>query len=100
MAKKQQEKSFDYDEALKRREKYEKACESEKKGKSVVLSIIGFSILCFIIVLVVVLKLKGVGTTVVFDSDGKTVTAYTDENAEGTRLADYLADKILEPDNN
>jgi Na+-transporting methylmalonyl-CoA/oxaloacetate decarboxylase gamma subunit len=96
MAKKK-EQQFDADQALKRREKYIQACEGEKKGKATVLSIIGFSVLCFIIILVVVLKLMGVGTTVVFDPNGKTgTTVYTDDNAQGTTLADYVADEISE----
>lgn len=99
MAKKEkQKKEFDYDEAQKRMAKYVKSCESEKKGKTTVISMIGFSVLCFIVVLIIVLKLSGVGTTVVFNTDeaegSSEVSVYTSPDAQGTTLADFIAENI------
>ncbi|MCQ2484964.1 MAG: hypothetical protein MJ168_06485 [Clostridia bacterium] len=83
----------------KRIEKYYKAQESEKKGKSLAASIIGTSILCFIILLIVILKMSGVGKTVVFttDENGKPQTSIADtSDVKGTTLANYLGDKVMD----
>lgn len=93
------EKEFDIGEAQKRMEKYYKAQESEKKGKALAGSIIGFSILCFVVLLIVILKLSGVGKTVVFTTDdsGNVQTSVADTSeVEGTNLADVIGDKIMD----
>lgn len=99
MAKKEKQKVASTPEEAKiRYEKYAKALESEKKSKATVISIIGFSILCFAILLVVILKLNGVGKTIVFDNNvtnsNGDVSAYVTDNVEGTTLADYIADQL------
>lgn len=99
MAKKEKQKAAPTpEESKKRYEKYAKACESEKKSKATAMSIIGFSLLCFAVLLVVILKMNGVGKTIVFDnnvtnSDGN-VTPYTTDTVDGTTLADYIADQL------
>lgn len=84
-------------EAQKRLEKYYKAQESEKKGKALAASIVTFSVVCFFALLVLILKLTGVGKTVVFstDSNGETQTSVADE-VEGTNLAEYLVGQMTE----
>ena len=96
---KNEEKEFNMDEAQKRIQKYYKAQESEKKGKSLAVSIIGTSILCFIILLVVILKMSGVGKTIVFttDKNGNPQTSVADTaDVKGTNLADYVGDKVMD----
>lgn len=106
MAKKQKEAPRTSPEEIQKRiEKYYKAQESEKKGKSLAVSIIGTSILCFIILLVVILKMSGVGKTIVFttDKNGNPQTSVADTaDVKGTNLADYVGDKIMDDieDNN
>ena len=95
---KNEEKEFNMDEAQKRIQKYYKAQESEKKGKALAGSIIGFSILCFVVLLVVILKMSGVGKTVVFttDSNGNPQTSVVDtSDVEATNLADVVGEKIM-----
>ena len=96
---------FNADEVQKKMEKYYQAQESEKKGKSLAVSIIGTSILCFIILLVVILKMSGVGKTIVFttDKNGNPQTSVADTaDVKGTNLADYVGDKVMDDieDNN
>lgn len=98
MAKKVKEKQeLTSGEVQKKMEKYYKAQESEKKGKLLARSVIGFSILCFIVLLVVILKMSGVGKTIVFTNDGngnpQTSIADTQE-VNGTNLADYVGEKL------
>lgn len=79
-------------------EKYYKACESEKRGKSTVVSLIGASILCFVILLVVLLKMSGVGKTIVFDSSvtnaGGQAAPYITEDVGGTNLAELAESEL------
>lgn len=106
MAKKQKEAPRTSPEEIQKKiEKYYKAQESEKKGKSLAVSIIGTSILCFIILLVVILKMSGVGKTIVFttDKNGNPQTSVADTaDVKGTNLADYVGDKVMDDieDNN
>lgn len=82
-------------DAQKRLEKYYKGQEKEKKGKAAVASIITFSVVCFLALLVLVLKLKGVGKTVVFSTDDSgTVQTTVADQVEGTNLAEYIADRV------
>lgn len=86
-------KEFNADEIQAKMDKYYKAQESEKKGKALAGSIIGFSVLCFLILLIVILKMSGVGKTVVFTTDesGKVDTEIVETtDVEATRLADIL----------
>lgn len=101
-AKEPKEKSdFSVDEVQKKMEKYYKAQESEKKGKALAGSIIGFSLLCFIVLLVIILKMNGVGKTIVFTTDesGQVQTSVAEKSdVEATNLADYLEDKVADKD--
>lgn len=93
------EKEFNMDEAQKRIQKYYKAQESEKKGKALAGSIIGFSILCFVVLLVVILKMSGVGKTIVFtnDANGNPQTSVVDtSDVEATNLADVIGQEIMD----
>ena len=97
MAKKEKnvKKEFNYEETKMRMDKYYKAQEGEKKGKRLVLSLIGASVLIFVILLVVVLKLNGVGKTIVFTTDesGSVSTSVADsEDVSGQNLAEIIAD--------
>ncbi len=100
MAKKQNEPPRTSPEDIQKRiEKYYKAQESEKRGKSLAVSIIGTSVLCFIILLVVILKMSGVGKTIVFttDKNGNPQTSVADTaDVRGTNLADYVGDKVMD----
>lgn len=93
------EKEFSPDELQKRMQKYYKAQESEKRGKALAGSIVGFSILCFVVLLIVILKLSGVGKTVVFttDENGNAQTQVVDtSDVEATNLADVIGEEIME----
>ena len=97
--KEKEEKEFDINEAHKRIEKYYKAQESEKRGRALAGSIIGFSILCFVVLLVVILKMSGVGKTVVFttDSQGNPQTEVVDTaDTDATNLADVIGEEIMD----
>ena len=100
MAKKQKEPPRTSPEEIQKKiEKYYKAQESEKKGKSLAASVVGVSILCFIILLIVILKMSGVGKTIVFTTDesGRPQTSVTDTaDIKGTNLADYVGDKVMD----
>lgn len=103
MAKKAKEpkekKEFSADEVQKKMEKYYKAQENEKKGKALAGSIIGFSLLCFVILLVIILKMSGVGKTIVFttDNNGNAQTSVADTaDVQGTNAADYVGNQIME----
>ena len=105
MAKKTKEpkekNDFSVEEVQKKMEKYYKAQESEKKGKALAGSIIGFSLLCFIVLLVIILKMNGVGKTIVFTTDesGQVQTSVAERSdVEGTNLADYIGDKVMDKD--
>ena len=101
MAKKEKnvKKEFNYEETKKRMDKYYKAQEGEKKGKRLVLSLIGASVLIFVILLVVVLKLNGVGKTIVFTTDesGSVNTSVADsEDVSGTNVLDAIVDEVTD----
>lgn len=102
MAKKDKQKKqgeFNMDEAQKRMDKYYKACESEKKGKALVVSLISASVLIFVILLVVVLKMNGVGKTIVFTSDdsGRVSTSVADSSdVSGENLVDAIVDNVTQ----
>lgn len=101
MAKKEKnvKKEFNYEETKKRMDKYYKAQEGEKKGKKLVVSLIGASVLIFVILLVIVLKMNGVGKTIVFTTDdsGTVSTSVADsEDVSGQNLAEIIADEIAD----
>ena len=102
MAKKDKQKKqgeFNMDEAQKRMDKYYKACESEKKGKALVLSLISAAVLIFVILFVIVLKMNGVGKTIVFTSDdsGRVSTSVADSSeVSGENLLDIIEDNVTQ----
>lgn len=101
MAKKEKnpKKEFNLEESKKRMDKYYKAQEGEKKGKKLVVSLIGASVLIFVILLVIVLKLNGVGKTIVFTTDesGIVSTSVADsEDVSGTNALDAIVDEIAD----
>ena len=101
MAKKEKnvKKEFNYEETKKRMDKYYKAQEGEKKGKKLVVSLIGASVLIFVILLVIVLKLNGVGKTIVFTTDesGSVSTSVADsEDVSGTNILDAIVDEVAD----
>ena len=101
MAKKEKQpnKEFDYEALKKKVDKYNKAREGEKKGKALVLSMIGAAVLIFIILLVIVLKMNGVGKTVVFstDEEGNISTSVADSaEVSGTNVVDAIVDNVTE----
>ena len=102
MAKKDKQKKqgeFNMEEAQKRMDKYYKACESEKKGKALVVSLISASVLIFVILLVIVLKMNGVGKTIVFTSDdsGRVSTSVADSSdVSGQNVLDAIVDNVTQ----
>lgn len=102
MAKKDKQKKdgeFNLNDAQKRMEKYYKACESEKKGKATVLSLIGASVLIFVILLIIILKMSGVGQTIVFTTDesGNVSTSIADsDEVGGQNVLDIIVDEITD----
>ena len=102
MAKKDKQKKqgeFNMDEAQKRMDKYYKACESEKKGKALVVSLISAAVLIFVILFVIVLKMNGVGKTIVFTSDdsGRVSTSVADSSdVSGENLLDIIEDNVTQ----
>ncbi len=104
MAKKDKQKKGDFnpEETQKRMEKYYKSVESEKKGKKAVASLIFSAVLIFIILLGIILKLSGVGKTVMFTTDesGKVAATVVDtEDVDGKNVLDYVVDGIENSDN-
>ena len=102
MAKKEKQKKdgeFNLSDAQKRMEKYYKACESEKKGKATVLSLIGTSVFIFIILLIIILKMSGVGQTIVFttDENGNVSTSVADSSdVSAQNVLDVIVDEITD----
>lgn len=101
MAKKEKKKDgeFNLNDAQKRMEKYYKACESEKRGKATVLSLIGASVFIFVILLIVILKMSGVGQTIVFttDENGKVSTSVADSSdVSAQNVLDVIVDEITD----
>lgn len=95
MAKKKsaEQNHIDLTDAQKRMDQYVKACEKEKKGKITALSMIGVTIVCLLILLIVGLKLSGVGFTVVADGNSGSVTVVQSGEVSGTKLADAITTK-------
>lgn len=102
MAKKDKQKKqgeFNMEEAQKRMDKYYKACESEKKGKALVVSLISAAVLIFVILFVIVLKMNGVGKTIVFTSDdsGRVSTSVADSSdVSGQNVIDAIVDNVTQ----
>ncbi|MBR0349478.1 MAG: hypothetical protein IIX16_07555 [Clostridia bacterium] len=102
MAKKDKQKKegeLNLNDVQKRMDKYYKACESEKKGKAAVLSLIGTSVFILLMLLIIVLKMNGVGKTIVFTTDdsGNVSTSVADsEDVSGQNLAEVIADEITD----
>lgn len=102
MAKKDKQKKegeLNLNDVQKRMDKYYKACESEKKGKAAVLSLIGTSVFILLMLLIIVLKMNGVGKTIVFTTDdsGNVSTSVADsEDISGQNLAEVIADEIAD----
>lgn len=89
MAKKKDKKqeNIDLNDIQKRMYQYGEACDRVKKGKAAALSMIGISILCLIILLVVSLKLSGIGFTAVVDGNSGEVSIVESGNAPTEALA-------------
>lgn len=102
MAKKDKQKKegeLNLNDVQKRMDKYYKACESEKKGKAAVLSLIGTSVFILLMLLIIVLKMNGIGKTIVFTTDdsGNVSTSVADsEDVSGQNLAEVIADEIAD----
>ncbi len=102
MAKKEKQKKdgeLNLNDAQKRMEKYYKACESEKKGKATVLSLIGASVFIFVILLIIILKMNGVGQTIVFttDENGNVSTSIADSSdVSAQKVLDVIVDEITD----
>ena len=86
----EQQTNIDLTDVQKRMDQYAKACEKEKKGKITALSMIGVTIVCLLILLIVGLKLSGVGFTAVFDGNSGQVTVVDSADVSGTKLADTV----------
>lgn len=86
----EQQTNIDLTDVQKRMDQYVKACEKEKKGKITALSMIGVTIVCLLILLIVGLKLSGVGFTVVVDGNSGQVTVVDSADVSGTKLADTV----------
>ena len=95
MAKEKTEKAtgIDLNDAQKRMDQYVKACDKEKKGKATALSMIGITVLCLLILLIVSLKMNGIGfVNTVNVNTGATTVVGADE-VQGTKLADIATAK-------
>ena len=86
----EQQTNIDLTDVQKRLDQYAKACEKEKKGKITALSMIGVTIVCLLILLIVGLKLSGVGFTAVVDGSSGQVTVVDSADVSGTKLADTV----------
>ena len=86
----EQQTNIDLTDVQKRMDQHVKACEKEKKGKITALSMIGVTIVCLLILLIVGLKLSGVGFTVVADGNSGQVTVVDSADVSGTSLADTV----------
>lgn len=92
MAKKKAEQTtgIDLNDAQKRMDQYVKACDKAKKGKATALSMIGITVLCLLILLIVSLKMNGIGfVNTVNVNTGETSVVRADE-VQGTKLADII----------
>ena len=95
MAKKKAEQAtnIDLNDAQKRMDQYVKACDKEKKGKITALSMIGVTILCLLILLVVSLKMRAIGFTAVVDGNSGNITVVQSGEVQGTKPADVVTTK-------
>lgn len=57
--------NMDLNDVQKRRDDYVDACNKAKKGKIIALSMLGVTVVCLLVLLIVSLKLNGTGLTVV-----------------------------------
>ncbi len=102
MAKKDKQKKegeLNLNDVQKRMDKYYKARESEKKGKALVLSLIGTSVFILLMLLIIVLKMNGVGKTIVFTTDdgGNISTSVADsDEVNGTNVLDAIVDEVTD----
>lgn len=102
MAKKDKQKKegeLNLNDVQKRMDKYYKARESEKKGKTLVLSLIGTSVFILLMLLIIVLKMNGVGKTIVFTTDdsGNISTSVADsDEVSGQNLAEVIANTLAD----
>ena len=102
MAKKDKQKKegeLNLNDVQKKMDKYYKACESEKKGKAAVLSLIGTSVFILLMLLIIVLKMNGVGKTIVFTTDesGNISTSVADsDEVNGTNALDAIVDEVTD----
>ncbi len=102
MAKKDKQKKegeLNLNDVQKRMDKYYKARESEKKGKALVLSLIGTSVFILLMLLIIVLKMNGVGKTIVFTTDdsGNISTSVADsDEVNGTNALDAIVDEVTD----
>lgn len=75
--------NIDLNDVQKRRDDYVEACNKAKKGKIIALSMLGVTVVCLLVLLIVSLKLNGTGLTVVGNTTPTTtVSAQTTDTAE------------------
>ena len=86
----EQQTNIDLTDVQKRMDQYVKACEKEKKGKITALSMIGVTIICLLILLIVGLKHSRVSFTAVVDGSSGQVTVVDSADVSGTKLADTV----------
>lgn len=55
--------NIDLNDVQKRRDDYVEACNKAKKGKIIALSMLGVTVVCLLVLLIVSLKLNGTGLT-------------------------------------
>lgn len=91
--KKEQTTGIDLNDAQKRMNQYVEACDKAKKGKITALSMIGVTIICLLILLIVSLKMNGIGFTAVVDGNSGSVTVVQSGEVSGTKLADVVTTK-------
>lgn len=76
---KNKQSNIDLNEVQKRRDDYVEACNKAKKGKIVALSMLGVTIVCLLVLLIVSLKLNGTGLTVVGNQNTAATTTVSAE---------------------
>lgn len=74
--------NMDLNDVQKRRDDYVDACNKAKKGKIVALSMLGVTVVCLLVLLIVSLKLNGTGLTEVGNTTQITTTAQITNTAE------------------
>lgn len=75
--------NIDLNDVQKRRDDYVEACNKAKKGKIIALSMLGVTVVCLLVLLIVSLKLNGTGLTVVGNTTPTTtVSAQATDTAE------------------